>query len=165
MWCGLVCVEESGTGISYNASALLSVHSFRIYSVSSLCFFLALPRLLYIFLVSLFSVFLFLSHAHFCHAGSRIHQACIIPPPISSLFSCSISWILAIASPSQQLYFAITLWLCSLCQESVADQGGCLKSICIKSEATCLWHFSPSWSSSCHLAHPSLFLRLVTLHC
>lgn len=60
VWCGLVCVEESGTGISYNASALLSVHSFRIYSVSSLCFFLALPRLCSIFLVSLFSVFLFL---------------------------------------------------------------------------------------------------------
>lgn len=49
-----VCVEESGTGISYNASALLSVHSFRIYSAASLCFFLALPRLCSIRLVSLF---------------------------------------------------------------------------------------------------------------
>lgn len=168
-----VCVwRKEGGAFPFNASALLSVsQSLRIYSVYFL--FLPLPRVYSVCLVSVFfclSVFLSLmsdTHAqltHLCHTGSHIHQACVIPPLSTLCFSCSISWILAVAPPSQLLYSAFTPWLCSLCQESGADRGGCFKSVFATSEATCLWHLSLSLSL-CPLAHPSLFLPLVTSLC
>lgn len=181
-----VCVEERGRGISFNASALLcDSPSSHIYSVSSLSLFLSFsPFPSSLFCLSCVTFFLSFCisvslmsdiHAHLtqaynlCHTGSHIHQSCIIPPLAPLRFPAL--GFLAAAPPSQLLYSAFTPWLCSLRQKSAADWGGCLKSIIARSEATCLWHLSPSLCllltplSSCLLSLRSVRVGMIVLVC
>lgn len=136
---GCVCVEERGRGISFNASALLSDSpSSHIYSVSSLHLFLS-PRPPLVLVLSV-SCHFFSVSLYFCLSSCQTYMLISLRHIISvtqhlsftglsvsfilsllSLFSCSTSWILAAAPPSQPLYSAFTPWLCSLRQESAAN--------------------------------------------